>query len=149
MCGVCLGYYELVSPVVTLSVTDGEDACPFDPITLRCIVKKHTTQQLSFLSWRCTEDSSENFVFCNPILDFSCEFGTVSNISGFCECSNTIIVSEATFTPTSTTTRTLICGNGRQQQMIPLSTKGNSYSLWFSLLLMFFFHSFTDSYCEL
>ena len=79
---------------------------------------------MPFLSWKCAKDSGENVVFCDPILNFDCGFGTVANVTGSCECNDALIVSEATFTANSTDARTLICGDGTREEKVSLIAQG-------------------------
>ena len=95
--------------LVTLSLV-GKDVCPSQSVTVRCVVKKSSNKQLSFLSWRCYGSVNENL---NPILDFNCEFGKVVNVTGSCKCEDTVIVSEATYFPYP---GNLTCGNGAQEE---------------------------------
>ena len=111
---------EYTTLAVTLKVVNGGD-CPFDPITLRCIVQKKP--QTSFLSWKCSENI-EQFVICNPIVAFNCEFGRLTNITGSCECGGSIIVSEATFLANSNSARSLICSDGVQQDEVSITPRG-------------------------
>ena len=62
----------------------------------------------------------------NPILDFNCEFGKVVNVTGSCECEDTVIVSEATFIPNPDSAGNLTCGNGEQDETVSLSVKGKT-----------------------
>ncbi|CAI8037903.1 hypothetical protein GBAR_LOCUS21171, partial [Geodia barretti] len=106
---------------VSLSVKDGENICPFHPITLRCVVNTTVSQEPSpFLSWKCTAASADNFLICSDIVTFNCAFGKVDNIIGSCDCGGSIIVSEATFTPSSTDARTIICSDGAHEEEIPV-----------------------------
>jgi hypothetical protein len=110
-----------ISFAVTLSIKDGESICPFHPITLRCVVNTTLSNRTTpFLSWKCAKDSGENVVFCGPILNFDCSFGTVANVTGSCECNDALIVSEATFTAKSTDARTLICSDGTREEKVSL-----------------------------
>ena len=116
---LCLFY------IVTLSLV-GKDVCPSQSVTVRCVVKRPSNQQSPFLSWRCSGSVNENLVICNPILDFNCEFGKVVNVTGSCECEDTVIVSEATFIPNTDSAGNLTCGNGVQEETVSLSVKGKT-----------------------
>ena len=114
-----------MSILVTLSLV-GKDVCPSQFVTLRCVVKRPSNQQSPFLSWRCSGSDNEKDVICNPILDFNCEFGKVVNVTGSCECEDTVIVSEATFIPNPDSAGNLTCGNGAQEETVSLSVKGKT-----------------------
>ena len=120
---------------VSLSVKDGENICPFHPITLRCVVNTTVSQEPSpFLSWKCTATSADNFLICSDIVAFNCAFGKVDNIIGSCDCGGSIIVSEATFTPSSTDARTIVCSDGPHEEEIPVVPRG-MYMLGLQLAL--------------
>jgi hypothetical protein len=104
---------------VTLTIVGVEDTCPYQPVTVRCIVKRSLNRGLSFLSWKCSEDSSEHLVFCDPVLDFDCEFGTLYNVNGSCECDDTVIVSEVTFIAKPNAGVTLTYSNGGPGALAP------------------------------
>ena len=110
--------------LVTLSLV-GKDVCPSQSVTVRCVVKKRSNKQLFILSWRCYGSVNENLVICNLILDFNCEFGKVVNVTGFCECEDTVIVSEATFIPNPDSAGNLTCGNGVQEETTSFSMLAN------------------------
>ena len=114
------------SIAVTVSVKHSETICPSDPITVRCVVNTTLSQQTTpFLLWKCTESSGQNVVLCEPILNFDCDFGRVENVTGSCLCDNkSLIVSEATFTATSTSARTLICSDGSTEEKVSITAKG-------------------------
>ena len=106
-------------------VKDGENICPFHPITLHCVVNTTLSNRTTpFLSWKCAENSDENVVLCDPILSFDCGFGIVENVTGSCECNDALIVSEATFTAESTDARTLICSDGTREEKVSLIAQG-------------------------
>ena len=121
MANLCI-IIPLFSVPVTLSLVGDRDVCPSEPVTVCCVVKKST--QSSFLLWRCSGSSMEDLVICNPIFDFDCKFGKVVDVTGSCECNNTVIVSQATFIANSSNTSSLTCGTNTQQENIRVSVKG-------------------------
>ena len=135
---------------VTVSVVR-DKPCPFEPVTVRCLVKK--TPDHFFLSWRCLSNrGSENLVLCNPILAFDCEFGAVVNITGACKCTDdSVIVSEATLIPSSfiTSDSSLTCGNGQQQKTVSVSAKGDNHLLLSMFTLSCVLHSIGDTSSKL
>ena len=103
------------------------------PVNVRCVVKRIPSSVL-FLSWRCSkEKTEENLVLCNPILDFSCEFGEVVNVTGSCECDNSVIVSKATFVSKSdgADTGSLTCSNGREEETVSVTANGETNKVIF------------------
>ena len=137
---------------VTVSVVVDRPICPFEPVTVRCLVKK--TPNHFFLSWRCLSNhGSENLVLCNPILAFDCEFGAVVNITGACKCTDgSVIVSEATLIPKSfiTSDSSPTCGNGQQQETVSVSAKGDNELFILSMFtLSCVLHSFGDTSSKL
>ena len=102
--------------------------CPYKPVTLRCVAKKN----YDFLSWKCSgAEKAQDFINCSDIFDFSCEFGEVVNVTGSCECDNSVIVSEATFVPKSDgpDTGSLTCSNGGEEETVSVTAmkgKGNN-----------------------
>ena len=108
---------------VSVSVKDSETICPSSPITLRCVVNTTQNTRTHLLLWKCSKRSSERTVICDPIHDFDCPFGKVKSVNVSCDCED-LIVSEATFTPNSTAARTLVCGDGIQEQEVSLLPKG-------------------------
>lgn len=121
-CANCFIFFILL---VSLSVID-ENYCPipFEPVTVSCIVKKTLEEDPFFLSWKCNEHSSTNLVLCNDIVGFTCEFGEVFNVTGTCECNNTVIVSEVTFFANPAGANTLICSNRKEDAMLTLDITG-------------------------
>ena len=137
---------------MNLSVIGNKDICPSQPVTVRCIVKKLSSQQFPFLSWRCSGSNNEKLVICNPILDFNCEFGKVVNVTGSCECEDTVITSEATFIPNTDSAGNLTCGNGEQDETVSLSVKGKTtqfapYTCTFFANICSIVYTYTELYC--
>ena len=88
----------------------------------------------------------------NPILDFNCEFGKVVNVTGSCECEDTVIVSEATFIPNPDSAGNLTCGNGAQDETVSLSVKGKTtqfapYTCTFFANICSIVYTYTELYC--
>jgi hypothetical protein len=112
---------------VSLSLTNNEDICPFRTYTARCVVKPST----DFLLWECEKngDPIVHVVLCEDTLDFDCEFGTLHNVTGACDClsEGKVITSEVTFRTNAVSARdmTLTCGNGRtEQRNLSVSVEG-------------------------
>ena len=85
-----------------------------------------------FLSWDC-QASNERLVFCDQMaVDLDCEFGTVYDISSICVCSDTVIISEATFDLSPMGDMMLFCSNGEsdQRQGVPVSAKGSIQAIF-------------------
>ena len=71
--------------------------------------------------------SSGNNVLCGPIVNFTCDYGKVFNISGECQCDGgSVIVSEAKFQADQLGPKTLFCGNGMKEdeKEISLAPRG-------------------------
>ena len=135
-----------------MSLVRHKPICPFEPVTVQCLVKK--TPDHFFLSWRCLSNhGSKNPVLCNPILAFDCEFGAVINITGACKCTDgSVIVSEATLILSSSVTSgsSLTCGNGQQQKTVSVSAKGDNQLFILSMFtLSCVLHSFGDTNSKL
>ena len=134
---------------VTLSVIGDGEICPSMPVTVRCVVKK-IPSSVFFLSWRCNkEKGEENLVLCHPILDFSCEFGEVVNVTGSCECDNSVIVSEATFVSKSDgpDTGSLTCSNGREEETVSVTANGERYICIIAHVQLFHLYLILSTYC--
>ena len=113
-------YNPSFSTLVSISLNK-PDACPYEPVTAQCNV---TGPSNLFLSWSCDEERS---VLCNQTLvNLDCEFGTVYDIASKCVCSDTVIISEATFDLSPMGDMMLYCSNrdSDQRQGVPVSAKG-------------------------
>ena len=117
----------------SLSVIKQE--CPSKSVTAQCIVKKNPSAQNFYLLWTFTYPgggSKECTAFCQegPII---CPIRELYNVSVTeCSCDGTVIVSEATFNPTSQCDVMLSCSQGQgTKNNISASIKGHTTNNWF------------------
>ena len=97
-----------------------------EPIVAQCIVKRYASST-TFLHWDCERREGSGTVLCNSkrIDDFSCGFGEILNVTGFCDCDSPVIISEATvFAPPAGGNETLLCSNGIESKAISITTPG-------------------------
>ena len=90
---------------VTLNVSE---ICPYQPVAAHCVVKKPLNDPNPFLSWQCSSQNrmgEERLVFCNTEdnLDLHCQFGTVFDVTGSCDCNDTIMSNVTFVAPPSVT----------------------------------------------
>ena len=73
----------------------------------------------------------ERLVFCNTEdnLDLHCQFGTAYDVTGSCECNDSVIMSNVTFFAPPSGDMTLSCSNGVYEKQVFVSMNGKLCSV--------------------